>query len=312
MNEYIALLLGLAFACVGGELFTRGSVGIARWARIPSSIVGATLAAAATSSPELSVSVISAFEGRPDMALGAAVGSNVVNIGAILGLGLLITAMRAPRADMARDYPAALLQPAALGLLAFDGRLTRLDGLILLVLFGLWVSVAVADARRHRESVTAQMMQEQVSPVPAVVSSIVGLAMLIIAGRLVVTGGTAIAESLGVGEFVIGATIVAIGTSLPELATTIIASLRGHQDIALGTILGSNIFNGLFIVGIATAIFPFNVALFGVMSGLLAGILTTALVFPPTNGVLSRARGVMLIAFYVVYVVFLAQTRSAL
>lgn len=311
MNEYLTLLLGLVCAGAGGELFIRGAVGLATWARIPAGIVGATVAAFATSSPELSVSVSSALAGRPDIALGDALGSNVVNVSVILGIGLAISSMQAARSEVSRDYSVALLLPMLLAILAADGLLTRMDGIILLTIFAVWLTLAAREAQRHRQASEVAEMQLPISHASAILSSLGGLVLLVAAGKLIVAGASTIAANFGMEPYVIGATVVAIGTSTPELATTLIARLRGHQDIALGTILGSNIFNGLFIVGVASSIHPIVIAMPGVMTGLLTGLITTFVVFPPTRGVLGRGRGALLLALYVVYVAIMLRLRTA-
>lgn len=309
----ILLLIGLACACVGGELFLRGAVGLARWARIPAGVVGATVAAFATSSPELSVAVSSSLAGNPVVSLGDAIGSNVVNIGAILGIALLISSTRVPRESLRWDFPVALLVPFAVGLLALDGGLSRFDGVLLLASFVAWLMVTVIDAARQRSAkVNGEATEEvlAVRPVPAVGFSLVGLILLVVAGRTIVSGAVGIATAFGLSPFVIGATVVAIGTSVPELVTTVLAKAKGHQEIALGTVLGSNIFNGLFIIGVAAVIHPIQpISLPGLATGLVTGALLTACAFPPASGMLGRGRGALLLALYVAYVAALLTLR---
>lgn len=310
MNDYLILLLGLICAGGGGELFIKGAVGVATWARIPAGIVGATIAAFATSSPELSVSVSSALAGTPSVALGDALGSNVTNIGAVLGIGFLISRTWAPRNSMTRDWPVAMLVPVVLGLLALDGALTRMDGIILLILFSVWFVASAVAAIRYRAS--GEVAEEVLGAKPglAVVYGVLGLALLVLAGRFIVQGAVGIATAYGMEPYAIGATVVAIGTSTPELATTIIAKLRGHQEIALGTILGSNIFNGLLIVGVASTIHPITVAAQGVAVALITCLIFTAMVFPPADGLLKRRRGGLLVALYIGYIAIMLQMRS--
>jgi len=270
-NPYLLLLAGVFSAAIGGELFVRGVVGIARWARVSAGIIGATFAAFATSSPELSVSVSSALAGTPQIALGDALGSNVVNIALILGLALVIAPVLAPRYSLRRDYSVALLLPLLLGLLAWDGVLSRTDGLILLALFAVWLVAVVREVYRQR-SVAGVMLGEARHGL-AILSSLAGLVFLVASGKLIVAGASGIALAYGIDAFVIGATLVAIGTSAPELATVIVSKLRGHDELGLGTLLGSNIFNGLFIVGVAASIHPIAVTPTEVAIGLLLGLL---------------------------------------
>jgi cation:H+ antiporter len=300
MNDGLTLLLGILCAGIGGELFLRGLVGIARWARISASIVGATVAAFATSSPELSVGIGAALSGKPQISLGDTLGSNVVNVALILGIGLLVSGIQSSRDVVKREFPVALLVPAMIGLLSLDGALSRFDGLLLVVAFFAWLFRAIADARVQRRAGAGKT-----GGVPrrwvVLLLCAVGLALLIAAGRFVVTGATGIARSFGVDAFIIGATVVAIGTSIPELATTVIAQIRGHHEVGLGTILGSNIFNGLFIVGVVAVICPIAVARREVAVTLAFGVVTVALTWPPRHGLIRRVRGMMLVVLYVGY-----------
>lgn len=299
MNPYVLLLAGVVCAAIGGELFVRGVVGIARWARVSAGIIGATFAAFATSSPELSVSVTSALAETPQIALGDALGSNVVNLALILGLALLISPIHAPRGSLRRDFPVTLLVPLLLGVLAYDGVLTRVDGFVLLALFATWLVTVVLEARRQR-SAAGQVLGEARHGL-ALLSCLGGLVFLVASGKLIVLGAKGIALAHGMDAFIIGATLVAIGTSAPELATVIVAKLRGHDEVGLGTLLGSNIFNGLFIVAVAAIIYPIPIGLMEVSTGLIFGLLSTAAAFPDKQGHLGHGRGWMLLALYAVY-----------
>jgi cation:H+ antiporter len=152
MNEYFALTLGMVCAGIGGELFVRGTVGLAHWARVSPGLVGATVAAFATSSPELTVSITAALAGTPQIALGDALGSNVVNVALILGIAVVIAGMRSPRDTVKRDFPVAMLVPVVTGVLALDGVLSRLDGVLLLSLFLVWLVAVIIEARKQRSA----------------------------------------------------------------------------------------------------------------------------------------------------------------
>jgi cation:H+ antiporter len=299
MSPYWSLLIGVACAGVGGELFLRGLVGLALWARVSAAIIATTVSAFATSSPELSVAVGAALSGRPEISLGDALGSNVVNVALILALALCLSAIACPRATVRRDFPAALLVPVVVGALGFDGRLSRADGVVLLTCFFAWLSLVLQAARRERSASAAPA--ESRSGL-AVAQSVAGLAFLVGSGHYIVQGARGIAVAFGVPEFVIGATVVAVGTSMPELATTVISKLRGHDEIGLGTVLGSNVFNGLFIVGTAAVICPIHVAVRDVAWVLAFGVVTTVLTFPHGNDLIPRWRGLVLLALYAVYV----------
>jgi len=309
MNDYITLIIGIACAGIGGELFVRGTVGLAHWARVSPGIIGVTIAAFATSSPELSVSINAAMAGEPQIALGDALGSNVVNVALILAIALVISGIRSPRDSVKRDFPVALLVPFVTGALFLDGVLSRLDGLLMLSLFLGWLIATVIEARKQRSGTES---------VPgghhgwiAAFFCVVGLSFLIAAGNLIVTGARAIAVTFGIDEFIIGATVVAIGTSAPELATTGIAKFRKQDEIGLGTILGSNIFNGLLIIGVASVIHPIAVDQREVAFTLVFGLIALALTYPTRQGFIGRRRGIILLLLYAAYIAIIIQLQAA-
>ena len=304
MTEPVLLLvLGSVLAGVGGELFVRGLVTLAVWWRVPAGIIGATIGAFATSAPELSVAVNSAVAGRPEIALGGVLGSNVVNIGLILGIALLIAVIVVDGGTLAREYPAAAAAPLVVGLLALDGELGRIDGLVLLVVFVAWLSQSVIAARRIRAA-TPPVLAER-SRTVVVVNLGLGLALLVASGRVILTGAVGFSEALGWDGFVVGAVLVALGTSAPELATVLIARVRGHDEVAVGTLLGSNIFNTLLIVGTAAAIHPITADSFQTDVGVLASALLVLLIIP-VAGRLTRRRSLPLLGAYVVVLALLA------
>jgi cation:H+ antiporter len=310
MNGYVALIVGIAFAAAGGELFVRGAVGVARWLRIAPGIIGATVAAFATSSPELAVAVRASLAGNPEIAFGNALGANVVNVALILGLGVVFSGIQCPRSSLRRDFPVALLVPVITGVLVLlDGVVSRLDGLLMLGIFGVWLTATIIEARDQRSAVPQDVGERKIRL--AVLSCVAGLACLVAAGELVVAGARGIAAAFGIDEFVIGATVVAVGTTAPELATMIVAKLRGHDDVGLGTILGSNIFNGLFIVGVAAVIHPIAVGWRESVVALVFGIVALALSYPTGRGFIERRRGVILLVLYVAYLTTILQYRAS-
>jgi cation:H+ antiporter len=310
MNNYVLLLLGIACAGAGGELFLRGTIGLAGLARISPGIVGVTVAAFATSSPELSVAINSALAGAPEIALGDVLGSNINDIAVVLGLALLISGVQSPRDSIRRDMPTALSIPILTGILFVDGELSRIDGFLMLCLFVAWFAATVREAmkqRSHTEAVNPGARRRWL----VALSCVAGMALLVEAGDLIVTGARAVALSFGIAEFTIGATIVAVGTTVPELATTIAAKLRGHDEVGLGTVLGSAIFNGLLVVSVAAIIHPITAPRRDVAIALTFGIAAVALTFPPRNGFIERKRGVLLLALYAAYVTMILQGGAA-
>jgi cation:H+ antiporter len=303
MTSALLIVLGVAAAGVGGELFVRGTVGLAVRFRVAPGIVGATVAAFATSSPELSVGVNSAAQGTPEIALGDALGSNVVNVGLVLGMVLVLAGARPRRADLNRDLPVALIAPMVTLGLASDGVISRVDGGVLLACFAAWLAVTVRQAVRERDasaSVLAETRQRWV-----VRDAVIGVVLLVAAGRMIVVAAHGIGTALGWDNFTVGAVLVAFGTSTPELATTITARLRGHDEVSVGTVLGSNIFNGLLVVGVAALITPIRVSAAEILAAVVAGVLTLALILPGRRDRLGRGRGLALIALYGVYVTVL-------
>jgi cation:H+ antiporter len=308
VSDLAILLLGLAFAGSGGELFVRGAGGVAAAARVPPGIVGATVAAFATSSPELSVAISSGLEGRSELALGDALGSNVVNIGLVLGIALLVGSMRVTGGVVRRDITAALAIPIATTALLADGRLGRPDAVVLLVLFAIWLAASLDAARRERSDVEEVLGEH--SPTRALAFGAVGLVLLVLAGRLIVTSAKGLGADLGLDAFAVGVVFVAVGTSVPELATTVIARLRGHDEVGLGTILGSNVFNGSLIVPIAALISPMEVEWSEIVVSLAFGIALVALVIPPRSRLVGRGRGSILLIGYASSVVALLLTQQ--
>lgn len=298
----LALILGaVALAAVGGEAFLKSILGAALHLRVPRMVVATTLAAFATSSPELTVSTVAALAGKPEIGLGDALGSNVVNIALIFGLALSYGAVQTTRQDFGRDYFLALAVPVLTFVLAFDGRIGRGDALLLLAAFAAWLAWTVRDALRNRSD-AVKIDTGELSAGKSLVLGALGLGALIAAGRLFVSGATGLASVLAVDTYIIGVVLVAIGTSLPELVTVMLSRLRGHDDVGVGTLIGSNLFNGLAIVGVAGTIHPIAVAPAGVALTLAAGVAALLLLLPDRAGRIGRIRCLPLIGLYAGFV----------
>jgi cation:H+ antiporter len=305
-TDLLLLLAAVPAAAWGGDMFLRGVVGIAAGLRVPRLLVATTLAAFATSSPELSVSVLAAASGRPGIGLGDALGSNVVNVGLVLGTALLLGPLAVAPRELRRDALLALAVPALTLLLARDGTLSRADGALLLALFLIWfgwlMRLALGHRRRTRDDAAAAPPR---ATVMALLQLPAGLAGLLAAGRLFVAGASGIATSLGVHPYVIGATLVSAGTSLPEWVTMLLARRRGDDDIGIGTLLGSNLFNGLAVVGLAASIHPIRTSQQEIGVAVGFGLLTLALMLP-RGGALSRRRGVALLLAWAAFIAITA------
>ncbi len=302
MSEAVALTAGLICAAVGGELFVRAAVGIAAWLRVPAGVIGATVAAFATSTPEVSVAIGAAAAEKPEIALGDALGSNVVNVALVLGITLLAGPIVAPRGSTRRDIPFAVVVPLGTIAVALDGGISRIDAGILLALFGTWLALTTRSAWTER-SAAVDVLAER-SHWRSAVELVVGLLFLVAAGRLIVFGARGVGEALGLEDFVIGATFVAIGTSTPELATTLVARVRGHSEIGLGTIVGSNIYNGGFIIALAALIHPIDVSFREVGAAIAFGLALVALLLN-ARGTLGRRLGATFLVVYAAYLTIL-------
>jgi cation:H+ antiporter len=308
LNDYLVLALGLVCAGLGGELFIRGTVGLAARARVLPAVVAVTVAAFATSSPELTVAVNAAAAGDSQISVGTVLGSNVVNVALVLGLALAIAGFRVGRREFQRDFWAALLAPVLLGLLAIDGRLSHLDGIIMLSVFAAWLATVVRMAWRKRGEQNGRGPRPALAGV--VIASAAGLVLLLLAGRLVVSGARGIALVLGMNEFLVSATIVAVGTSIPELATTVLSALRGQSEVGLGVVLGSNVWNTLLILGLAATITPVAISLPEFLVALAFGSAAVAALLPGRSQVLGRGRSVLLFALYAGYLAAVIAMRS--
>ena len=258
----VLIVLGLVLLVAGGELVVRGASRLAEWARIPPVVVGLTIVAFGTSSPELAVAIGAALRGEPDFVTGNIVGSNIYNVLLVLGLSALIVPLIVQRKLVQWDVP--LMIGASLGLLLFalDGTLSRLEGIVLMLVLAGYLAATVFWSRRQGSEADEFDVEYQARSLGggAVLLNAVllvgGLAMLVLGADRLVDGAVEIAESLGVDRLVIGLTVVALGTSMPELATSLVAAFRGEREIAVGNIVGSNIMNILAIAGFTMIVAP--------------------------------------------------------
>lgn len=307
IEDFLLFAVGCACAALGGELFVHGLVGLANWGRLPKGVVAATLGAFATSSPELVVAITAASQGLPEIALGDALGSNIVNVTLILAIPLMMFGVVATRDSVTRDLPFAVAIFPILGLAALDGTIDGSEALILYGVFSVWLVSVVLFAIRNRAE-AGEGMRDGAGMVAA--STVIGLLMLILAGQLIVSGATGLAAAIGLPAFLIGATVVALGTSVPELATVVVSTLRGHREVGLQTILGSNIFNCLFIVSTAAILHPISVEWNAVTLALGAGLMVTLLTVPVFSFRLGRWRGFVLVAAYAAFIALSMSTAG--
>ncbi len=292
---------------LGAELLVRGGASLALKLGLTPLVVGLTVVAYGTSTPELLVSLKAAFAGNSDIAIGNVVGSNIFNIAVILGLSAAVFPISTHLQVLKWDAPVVLLVTLLVPLTFLDGRVSRVEGGILLV-FAVaytWWAVRMArkdEAKGHETHVDIPEIRKRGSILSDLFKIAIGMMVLILGSRLLVDNAVIIAKSLDVSDTVIGLTIIAAGTSMPELATSMVAAIRGQSDIALGNVLGSSLFNLLFVLGGAAVVFPVGTA--GLQPFdlyMLIGV--TALMLPmlATGKRLNRAEGLLLFATYGVY-----------
>ncbi len=293
---YLLFILGLAGLFFGGEFLVRGASAIARSFRLSPMVIGLTIVGFGTSAPEMLVSVQAALAGSPAIAIGNVVGSNIANILLILGISAVIAPLIIPVRKLWRDLGFMLLATAVIWVMLLDGNVTRLDGLLLILGLVVFLAVAFLTGKVEPEEDTSGDMPQW----KAWAYTLGGLVVLVIGARLLVDGATEIARGFGVSEAVIGLTIVAVGTSLPELATSVVAAIRKQTEIAVGNIVGSNIFNIFGILGTTALIAPIpseaRFAMVDMPWAAAAAIGLTVLAF--LLGGLPRIAGALLLATY--------------
>lgn len=320
MALFIALALitgGLALLAGGGEVLIRGAVAIARLAGLTTAVIGLTVVAFGTSLPELSVSVLAAMRGQPDIAVGNVIGSNIFNIVAILGVTAIIRPVSIHGNAVRVEWPVVVVTTALCLLVIRDGNIDRSEGaffvlgLVAFVSFSVWLARRqVVDSRAIEEAEDVARVEKPTNAreiVKSIFLVVVGLVTLVIGGRVLVDGSVQLARLVGLTERVIGLTIVAAGTSAPEMAASIVAARRGHPEIALANLLGSNIFNILAILGIAALITPISVSPQMVRMDAWWMMGTAVALFPlmRIGRNVTRLEGSLLVALYVTYVVLL-------
>lgn len=309
---YLTLIAGLVLLVAGGEGFVRGSVAIARRLGMSSLLIGLTLVGFGTSLPELVTSVQAALDGAPGIAVGNVVGSNIANILLILGITALIYPILVDKAVLRRDGLVLVIAALAALAIVMIGNLGRIAGVVLIVMLVAYVIYSYFADRKAQTSPDAQAEIESTGghqPMPVSILFVVaGLALTIFGARLLVSSAVEIATALGVSETIIGLTVVAVGTSLPELVTSVIAAVRRHTDLALGNILGSNIFNVLFILGATALVQPIPVPpeIARLDIWVMLGATALLLAFAYTGREIVRWEGIAFLIAYIAYVGWLA------
>ncbi|MBQ2209876.1 MAG: calcium/sodium antiporter [Prevotella sp.] len=300
ITDILFIVIGVAMVLFGADRLTEGASALARRMNVPEIIIGLTIVAAGTSAPELFVSLVSALKGTPDLAVGNVVGSNTMNAMLIVGCAAMVAPMTISRPTVKKDIPFSVGASVLLILLALDQFLGRIDGIILLVGFAAFMTYTLMQAKKGQ--VEAVMDGKQLTPWLSVLYLVVGLAMLVAGSNLFVDSASSVAYALGISEGVVGLTVVAGGTSLPELATSVVAARKGQSAIAIGNVIGSNVFNILMILGLTATISPLQIQ--GITTlDMAVMLLSVALVwlFSFTRFTVERWEGALLVGGYGVY-----------
>ncbi|ERL55617.1 calcium/sodium antiporter [Psychrobacter aquaticus] len=318
----IAILVGLAILVWSADVFIDGATALAKRFKVPSFLIGVLILGIGTSAPELVVSVLAAIEGSPELALGNAYGSNIINIALVLGATVLISPIIIRKAIVKRDLPLLVIVTAVAAWQLRDGMLSLTDGLILfallVVVLGMQIVLSLREGyHEHEDDVIVESTDpHHIEPSVArgIGSLFIGILMLVISSRAIVWGAVELATFWGLSELIIGLTIVAVGTSLPELVSSLSAARKGEHDMALGNIIGSNIFNTLGVVGLAAIIVPITVnpvilSRDVLTMGLITLLLMVLCVFAyMTKRPFGRIAGTTLVLFFVGYTGWLIQT----
>ncbi|MGO1744145.1 MAG: calcium/sodium antiporter [Psychrobacter sp.] len=315
----IAVLIGLAILVWSADVFIDGATTLANHLRLPSFVVGVVILGLGTSAPEMVVSVLAALKGSPELALGNAYGSNIMNIALVLGTTALISPIVIQKSIVKRDLPLLLLITLLAAWQLRDGQLSQTDGTLLLLglvaVLTFQILVALREVGKKENKKNNVNGEAQTAGLfPGLASLIIGMLIIVFSSRAIVWGAVELATYWGLSELIIGLTIVAVGTSLPELVASLSAARKGEHDMALGNIIGSNLFNTLGVVGLAALIAPINadpiilsrdVLAMGLLTVLLVGLCTFCFISKRQFG---RISGSILLLFFIGYTVILSQT----
>ncbi|MEG1441676.1 MAG: calcium/sodium antiporter [Oscillospiraceae bacterium] len=312
MLNILFLVIGFILLIKGADLFVDSSSALATRLRIPPIIIGLTVVAFGTSAPEAAVSISASISGSNDIAIGNIIGSNLFNLLMVSGISALLLPIAISRDTIRRDFPMSLVSAVLLLVLSLVGmadmQLTRIDGIILLLFFCWFMYTSIHSARAFQKSeAPVDLTTIDIMPLPkSIIIGIIGIVGIVLGGHTVVIASTSIARIFGISERLIGLTIVAIGTSLPELVTSVVAAKKGQADIAMGNVLGSNMFNIFFILGISAFISPLTIALESVIdTSILIAVSAIAYFIAWKNKKISRLSGGFLVAIYIIYAIYI-------
>ena len=303
--KFLLLALGFLMLIKGADYFVTGASGIAYRFGIPHLIVGLTIVAMGTSAPEAAVSIAAAFKGSADITIGNIVGSNILNIWIILGISSVVAALTVARSAVRVEIPFVIIVSAVLLIMGLDGTVSRIDGIILWAIFILYLVYLFSKAKKTKQ------IEGEIRNHPLwknILFTAGGLVLIVLGSDFTVDAASDIARIFGMSERFIGLTIVALGTSLPELFTSVSAARRGNVDIAIGNIVGSNVFNILFVVGTSALIIPVPFAAkFRIDAAVAAIAALTLFLFCRKEKKISKSGGICMLACYAAYFVYLVQ-----
>ncbi len=316
MSIYILFVLGFVFLIKGADLLVEGASSLAKKFKINDLVIGLTIVAFGTSAPELFVNLSASINGSTEIAIGNILGSNIANILLILGVTALIQPIKVQNSTIWKEIPFSLLAVIIVGIMAndifIDGAknsvLSRSDGFILIAFFSIFMYYIVEISKKNPAALIDEEGIKKMSNLKSIGFIVVGLIGLVFGGEWIVNGAVKIAEGIGMSKSVIGLTVIAIGTSLPEMATSIVAAYKGKSDIAIGNVVGSNIFNVFWILGLSSIIKPLPF-LASSNSDILVAIFSSALLFPfmfvGKKHQLDKWQGVLFLCLYAAYIVYL-------
>lgn len=306
---YVVLVVSFFALIKGADIFVEGASSLAKKLGVSAAVIGLTIVAMGTSAPEAAVSISAALKGSNEIALGNVVGSNLFNLLVVLGVCMVITKLPTQKETLVRDFPWNIIATVAViaFIVLFDSKITRLEGIALLVLFVSYMGYLLYKTLKERKTSEEDEVAEN-SLAKSLIFLVGGLALVIVGGDLVVDSATAIARSWGVSDALIGLTIVALGTSLPELVTSIVAARKGESEMAIGNVIGSNLFNLLFILGMTATIMPVAIDLASgilVDTIILLAVTIMMYIFSATGNKLQRAEGVVSVLCYGGYLAYI-------
>jgi len=306
LQVYLLLLAGLLLLFVSGKYLVESSVSISSLLKIPRMVIGLTVVAVGTSAPELLVSMQAAFSGYPEIAMGNVVGSNISNILLVLAITAIIFPIPVPADSVKRDWPIMMFVSSLLFVFTLNGELARVEGLVLIGILGLYVAYSVIQSRKDVQTVTGPSEPSDMLWWKAVLVFLVSCGGLAWGANLLVGNAAIIAEDLGISKRVISVTMVAVGTSIPELATSVIAALKKETDISVGNIIGSNIMNILLVLGVTGIIRPVRVepaiARFDIPWMLGTSLWLLLVMLPAVRSRIARWEGILMILIYLLYI----------